>query len=113
MASERPVIYIWRDEILDSDLPARQKLTALALSRHFDGQGNGAYPSLSTLARYCSCSRGSVRKAVDSLDSCGWIKVERRGTSRRTNVYGLRFPDGRVHAVTRGKRKEADFSEYA
>ena len=87
-------------------------LVALAVSRHFDGQGRGAWPSLSTLARYCSLSRSTVQLGIDSLDSCGWLKVERRGAVRRPNVYAAAFPKGQTRAFAKPgrarKRKEAD-----
>jgi hypothetical protein len=109
-SADRPVVPVWRDAVLESDLAAREKLVALAVAYHVDGQGRGAWPSHATLGRLSSYSRESARQAIDTLDSCGWLKVERRGAVRRPNLYSLTFPKGQTRAFSKPGRKgkEAD-----
>ena len=54
---------IWR---LDG-LTSSQRLVLLALASFTDQRGANAYPSQSTLARMCCCSRSTIKRAIQVL----------------------------------------------
>jgi hypothetical protein len=49
------------------DVTASQRLVLLALASFTDQNGANAYPSQSTLARMCCCSRSTVKRALAAL----------------------------------------------
>jgi DNA-binding transcriptional MocR family regulator len=74
---------IWRLE----NVTASQRLVLLALASFTDERGENAYPSQSTLARMCCCSRSTVKRALVELIARGLIAPHgkgRKGTIRYT-----------------------------
>lgn len=71
---------------------ATSKLVLLGIANH-DGDG-GAWPAVSTLARYALCSPRTVQRAVDELEQLGEVRRIRQGGGtrwtadhRRPNLY--------------------------
>ena len=52
-------------------LTPSQRLVLLALVYYSDRTGSNAYPSQSTLARMCCCSRSTVKRALAALIARG------------------------------------------
>lgn len=72
------------------------KLVALGIANH-DGDG-GAWPSISTLARYANVEPRTVQRAIRDLEAAGYVEVIARGGGtrftpewERTNYYRLRI----------------------
>lgn len=63
--------------VWESEVPAPQRFTLLALADHADHDGR-CWPSLPTLTRRCRLSETTVRAHLIALESDGVIKVERR-----------------------------------
>ena len=71
------------------DVTAAQRLVLLALASFTDQRGANAYPSQSTLARMCCCSRSTIKRALASLIRRGLISPQgkgRKGTIRYSVV---------------------------
>lgn len=88
-------------------LSGTQKLVLIGIANH-DGDG-GAWPSISTLAKYAECSERSAQRAVKVLEEVGLIVVEAQagGTSRtrkdrRPNLYHFNLKQVTIgpHGVT-------------
>jgi hypothetical protein len=73
---------------------AQAKLVLVGLGNHARAEFDEARPSVSTLARYASCSTRSVQRELRSLEADGWIEktgvwlVEGR-SDKAINVYRL------------------------
>jgi Helix-turn-helix domain len=94
---------VWRDAVRDSNLPALVKAVAFVVSTYSDGRGQ-CFPSRGTLASGASMSDRTVDKALDLLETTGWLSIHppkraietKRGTVLRraggksvTNTYTL------------------------
>jgi hypothetical protein len=67
--------------------PSSQKLVMLALADHANDEGEGAYPSLTTLCKKTSLTRPTVSVTLRCLKSIGLLKrvgVSKRGTTNYT-----------------------------
>ena len=58
------------------DISGSEKLVAIGIANH-DGDG-GSFPSMTTLAKYASCSLDTARRAVKSLQERGLVIVHRQ-----------------------------------
>lgn len=91
-------------------LKGTPKLLLVGIANH-DGDG-GAWPSVDTLARYCSVDRRNVQRAITKLVETGWLEVVPQGgghrddrSDQRPNLYRIRWPDG---AATAPPRDQSD-----
>lgn len=76
----------YHEAILASDLTANAKLTALAISYHFNWKGSkAAFPSIATLVKRTSLSRASVYRAKSELSKKGYLDSTRRFND--SNLY--------------------------
>lgn len=81
------------DSILASDAPALHKLIMAALGFKAANADRQAWPHQEKLARELGCSRSSIVRALNEMESAGRIQVKHRGGGRaRGNLY--RMKDG-------------------
>ena len=83
----KPLVAVWRDAVRDSDLDRTAKLVAYTLSTYVNRFGR-AWPSRSSLAKGSSLTDRAVDCAVRTLESSGWLLVQRtKGGKNSTNTY--------------------------
>ena len=74
----------------------RAKLVLIGIANHLGDQG--AWPSISTLARYANSSERSVKRDIQELIELGELKVEVQNaptrTQYKTNLYWLTIGSG-------------------
>jgi len=74
----------------------RAKLVLLGIANHLGDQG--AWPSISTLARYANASERSVKRDIQELVQLGELKVELQNAPTRqqykTNLYWITISSG-------------------
>jgi hypothetical protein len=74
----------------------RAKLVLLGIANHLGDQG--AWPSISTLARYANASERSVKRDIQELVQLGELKVEMQNAPTRqqykTNLYWITIVAG-------------------
>jgi len=76
----------YHEAILASSLSANAKLTALAISYHFNWAGSkAAFPSIATLVKRTSLSRASIYRAKAELSKEGYLDSTRRFNN--SNLY--------------------------
>ena len=79
-----------------SKATGRAKLVLLGIANHLGDQG--AWPSISTLARYANSSERSVKRDIQELIELGELKVEVQNaptrTQYKTNLYWLTIGSG-------------------
>jgi hypothetical protein len=107
--------------VVDMRLTYLDRLVLIGIANH-DGDG-GAWPSLSTLARYAGCADDrSVRRSVGRLVELGYVErfVNGGGThstpnDRRPNRYVLRWPEistGGTDGSSRGVTDQSSRSDH-
>jgi hypothetical protein len=71
------------------------RLVILAMADEANDQGllTAYRRSQSWLAKKANCDRGSVRRAIDTLESLGEVKVLAQGDGRESSDYQLVLPD--------------------
>jgi hypothetical protein len=103
----------WRHDVFAADLTSDTKLLLLALAESADWsgptEGGNCFPSLSTLKARLNWTTWRVRKELERATD--WVQVSEvarvtpRGTFVRTsNLYQLRWPDGR-HLPAGGEKR--------
>jgi hypothetical protein len=87
-----------------SKATGRAKLVLLGIANHFGD--NGAWPSISTLARYANASERSVKRDIQELVELGELTVEVNsapiGGQYKTNLYWINVDSGVTTQVSRG-----------
>jgi hypothetical protein len=80
----------------------RAKLVLLGIANHLGDQG--AWPSISTLARYANASERSVKRDIQELVQLGELKVELQNAPTRqqykTNLYWITIASGVTDSAT-------------
>jgi hypothetical protein len=80
----------------NSRATGRAKLVLLGIANHLGDQG--AWPSISTLARYANASERSVKRDIQELVQLGELKVELQNAPTRhqykTNLYWITISSG-------------------
>jgi hypothetical protein len=80
----------------NSRATGRAKLVLLGIANHLGDQG--AWPSISTLARYANASERSVKRDIQELVQMGELKVELQNAPTRqqykTNLYWITISSG-------------------
>lgn len=70
-----------------SETTGNDRLVLLAIADRCNDEGTDAHPSVSALARKARCSDRTVLRALESLEACGAIGVERQlGRANRYTV---------------------------
>jgi len=81
------------DVLHKSKATPRAKLVLLGIANH-EGE-NGAYPSISTLAKYANCSERSVKRDLQELVQLGELIIENQAapiaSKYRPNLYFTNF----------------------
>ncbi len=92
----KPLRYRFERAVLDSDLPATNKLVALALATYSNKDGMNAWPGNDNLSRDASVSDKTVRRALARLREVGLIERTYHGSTAgrrgRADEYQLRTP---------------------
>jgi hypothetical protein len=80
----------------NSRATGRAKLVLLGIANHLGD--HGAWPSISTLARYANASERSVKRDIQELVELGELKVEQQNaptkTQYKTNLYWITIGSG-------------------
>jgi hypothetical protein len=80
----------------NSKATGRAKLVLLGIANHLGDQG--AWPSISTLARYANASERSVKRDIQELIELGELKVELQNAPTnhqyKTNLYWITISSG-------------------
>jgi hypothetical protein len=80
----------------NSKATGRAKLVLLGIANHLGD--HGAWPSISTLARYANSSERSVKRDIQELVELGELKVELQNaptkTQYKTNLYWITIGSG-------------------
>ena len=80
----------------NSRATGRAKLVLLGIANHLGD--HGAWPSISTLARYANSSERSVKRDIQELVELGELKVELQNaptkTQYKTNLYWITISSG-------------------
>ncbi len=98
----------WRKAVAAAeDLSSTQKLVALVLSLHMNGDGASCFPSQETIAAEASLGIRAVRDALKALDDGGFIR--REGGRYRGDVtrYVASLPSERRHVLPPSHGKAA------
>jgi len=101
--------FSWRSAVTDSDLSLTTKAILLVISTYMDDHGEGAFPSMETIARKASASKRSVVTHVRIAQEAGFLKVSRHGFSGQRwarNEYRIAFPD--TKAASQAGREQRD-----
>ena len=78
--------YEYQDSVLGSNLSANAKLTALAISYHYNWkEATQSFPSISTLVLRTSLSKATIHRAKAELISKGFLVSTRR--YNKSNLY--------------------------
>ena len=79
-----------------SKATGRAKLVLLGIANHLGDQG--AWPAISTLARYANASERSVKRDIQELIDLGELRVELQNAPTqnqyKTNLYWITIPAG-------------------
>ena len=65
------------------------RLVLLAIAEHSNDDGRGAWPSVTTLARFSLLSDRQVRLSLRKLERTGELVTERGAGTRGTNLYRI------------------------
>jgi len=68
-------------------MTSTQKLVALALADHCHDDGSEARPGMARLLRKTSLSERTIQITLKSLQSDGYLVIQRQSTAVTTNVY--------------------------
>lgn len=78
--------YEYQESILSSNLSANAKLTALAISYHYNWtEARASFPSIATLVQRTSLSRATIYRAKNELIDAGFLNSTRRFND--SNLY--------------------------
>lgn len=77
-------------------LTAQEKLIYECLIRYSNNSKNNPFPSYSTLQKFASCGRGTVSKALKTLQEKGLVEVLSRGNNitKQSNIYKINYVYG-------------------
>ncbi len=82
----------------------RAKLVLIGIANHLGDQG--AWPSISTLARYANASERSVKRDIQELMELGELRVDLQSapmnSQYKTNLYWITIQSGVTGEVSRG-----------
>jgi hypothetical protein len=86
----------------NSRATGRAKLVLLGIANHLGD--HGAWPSISTLARYANASERSVKRDIQELVELGELKVELQNaptkTQYKTNLYWITIGSGMTDSAS-------------
>ncbi len=83
MPDVRPVSRtMWTRALRESEIERSDLLVLLDLGTYMNGDGDGAYPSVATIAADTGLAEGSVRRSITKARGAGWLERTRRGGRR-------------------------------
>jgi hypothetical protein len=94
----------WRQALLDRHAPSEPaaRVVALVVEAHMSRNEAVAWPSQQEIAARARLSERTVRRAIDALDKCGWIKrrLEKRpGRQWKLTIYEPAVPATLAHTI--------------
>lgn len=94
VTDDRPLLFRWREAVLNSDLPPTTRHVLLTLGCHMAKDGGDCFPSTRTLARETGRSRRTVEKHLRQVAG-EWIERREVGQGRgwRRTEYRPLLPD--------------------
>lgn len=102
--------YEYQEAILASNLTANAKLTALAISYHYNWKkAMASFPSIATLVQRTSLSRATIYRAKNELIDAGFLNSTRRFND--SNLYLPVIP-AQSHTDTLGVSEGRTNNEY-
>jgi DNA-binding transcriptional ArsR family regulator len=101
--SVRVMSLVW-----DSDVPAAQRLTLLALADRADEDGY-CWPSVATLMEKCRSGESTIRRHLKELEEMGVLRVERR--PNKVSKYFIQLDRLREPSRSETSRSETSRSE--
>jgi hypothetical protein len=103
---KQPLLFQWWAQIVEDErLSAADGHIAFVVSRHMTLDGDGAFPSITTLAREAKRKRHTICASVKTLEELGYLTVKRgarRGTDgpiAEVNHYTAKCPKGHLPSV--------------
>lgn len=85
--------------VLDhSPATGTDRLVLLAIARHADRDGGGAFPSAATIAAEAKVDRRNAFRSLQKLEAAGAIRVEHGGGRHKPNTYSVVME--RCHSAT-------------
>jgi len=102
--------YEYQDCILSSDLSAKAKLVAIAISYHYNWkESTDAWPSVDTISIRTSLSKSSVNRAKIELVENGYLGSERR--FNKSNLYEPQIPNTFTQTLPRVTQTPHTFTQ--
>lgn len=83
------------NELFDLDISVNAKIVYLFLCRSANNQTGASFPSQSTIARKCSISLATVKRALGEMEDMDLLTVEKRPGF--TDIYIIKHPRGSSH----------------
>ncbi len=95
MRDKKHFTWSWRKAVSKSNMEACTKLLLHTLANYMDAGGNGAFPSVATLAKDMSTTKRTVFKHLKLAEAAGFIIKTRRITeagAHDTSLYTATWP---------------------
>lgn len=73
-------------------MSTKSKITCAALAAHMNANHHIAWPSIKRMSEMTSLSKKSIERAIQEVESAGWLSVDRGGLNRGTSRYTPIFP---------------------
>lgn len=93
----KPVLFSWRQAVLESELQATTKLVLLTLACHMNDAGESCFPSIQKLCKETSLSNRAVITHLQVAADLGWIEISKHGFAGQQwarNEYRPSWPQG-------------------
>ncbi len=84
------------NDIFEADLSVHAKIIRLYLARCADNQSRQSFPSINTIAKKCSVSPATAKRALKELEDKKWIKKtmrKKQSGDYTSNIYTLTYPE--------------------
>ena len=95
--SDAPVLFRWRQAIVDSSLLSTTRHVLLTLSLHMNGGGESCFPSTRTQAAETGLSERTIINHLWAARDAGWIAIRRQketGKDWALHSYAANIPCG-------------------
>jgi len=90
-----PPFFSWRSAFMDADLAAPTKHVLHVISTYMNSHGQGAFPTIETIAKKSGLSVRTVKNHIPLAISSGWLAKSKhgfKGAKWANNHYEISFP---------------------
>lgn len=94
LTGSRQLVHAWREAVWSSDLPATDKLVALAYADHTGDGAMRVWVAPERLQERTSLGRTATTAALRRLREAGWLTTTAKGHRGAVTRYALTVPDG-------------------